>query len=69
VKLKKRTLKALQRKKISSLKKVFLEVEILSNEKGQSLQHLILKETTTKLKEKEIKDKQEKLKQDKLNQI
>jgi len=34
------------------LTKVFLEVEILSNEKGQSLKHLILKETTTKLKEK-----------------
>jgi len=51
------------------LTKVFLEVEILSNEKGQSLQHLILNETTTKLKEKKKKDKQEKLKKEKLNQI
>jgi len=41
----------------------------LSNEKGQSLQHLISKEITTKLKEKKIKDKQEKLKQEKLNQM
>jgi len=37
------------------LTKVFLEVEILSNEKVQILQHLVLKETTTKLKEKKKK--------------
>jgi len=51
VKFKKRTQKALQRNSSTS-QKVFLTVEILSNEKGQSLKHLILKETTTKLKEK-----------------
>jgi len=43
--------KELQRN-FSTSQKVFLAVEILSNEKGQSLQHLILKDTTIKLKEK-----------------
>jgi len=44
--------------------------EKLSNEKGQSLQHLISMENHHKtFKEKKIKDKQEKLKQEKLNQI
>jgi len=55
-----RSLKALK-EIFLPLTKVFLEVEILSKEKGQSLKHLILKETTTKLKGKK-KDKQEKLK-------
>ena len=44
--------------------------EILSNEKGQIIQHLISKENHHKtFKEKERKDKQEKLKQKRLNQI
>jgi len=54
VKFKKKTLKALQRNSSTS-QKVFLAIEILSNGKGQSLQDLILKETTTKLKEKKEK--------------
>jgi len=42
----------------------------ISNEKGQSLQHLISKENHHKnFKDKKIKDKQEKLKQERLNQI
>ena len=55
-----------QRKKFLPLAKVSLVDEILSDEKGQSLQHLISKENHHKtFKEKERKDKQEKLKQKK----
>jgi len=39
-------------KEFYPLTKVFLEVENSQMKKGKSLKHLILKETTTKLKEK-----------------
>jgi len=58
-----RSLKALKEKKNPPLAKVFFPDEKLSNEKGQSLEHLISKENTTKLKEKKIKDKQQNLNQ------
>ena len=65
-----RSLQALKERNLFPLAKVSLVDEKPSNEKGQSLQHLISKENHHKtFKEMKRKGKQEKLKQERLNQF